>query len=475
MPRVRQNPGEKMDCSRRSVTPFQTYVNHLITKKPEKIKLMLARALMNDDTLMDFNGQVHANECVFTYPDSNWYSVYLVNRQGEMYWGESGAKKFYFQMDFKTDGEGVPIDAEIIKGTTSTPDELMVNGSEMKNCILKETGKCGNPEPKKKKKKSGAVVEEDYSESETPEEILQSLSTVPLTAGGKQKMPRDYFESLGSKSLIIDWMIANMKPNEIFKCIQKGSLSAQDLQQAESLLLSGGGAGPSGSETVTQQEIEAVINTFTPSEIQGMIKTVTKSELETAINRITNKERKKDAIVSLCRRAGLKGYTAKVNGKGTIVITDADGDIVDTGEVIGQCAAREEYRIKKLLKIQSISQDVKQGRLSIESLINYRGGKTPLPYTLMESVKRNFPSIRKYENRNDLLYASIPGGRDEDGDVFYFKVDDVLGRDLAKVYKLMQEGTVNFGKSKVSKKTKSKVSKKTLKMHEKNLKKVMRA
>jgi hypothetical protein len=473
MPRVRQNPGEKMDCSKRSVTPFQTYVNHLITKKPEKIKMLLARALMNEDSLMDFNGQVHANECVFSYPDSNWYSVYLINRQGEIYYGESGAKKFYFQMDFRTNDEGVVIDAEIINGTTTTPEELMINGSEMKNCVIKESGKCGNPESKKKKKKSGATVqEEDYTEGETPEEILQSLSTVPLTAGAKQKMPRDYFESLGSKSLIIDWMIANMKPNEIFKCIQKGSLSAQDLQQAESLLL-GGGAGPSGTDTVTQQEIESVINSFTPTEIQGMIKTVTKAELEAAINRITNRERKKDAIVSLCRRAGVKGYNFKVNAKGAILITDSDGDIIDTGEVIEKCAAREEYRIKKLLKIQSISQDVKQGKLSMESLINYRGGNTPLPYTLKASVQKNFPSIRKYENREGLLYASIPGGTDEDGDLFYYKVDDLLGRDLTKVYKLMQQGTVNFG-SKRGKRGKINVSKQTLKMHQKNLKKVMR-
>ena len=79
MPPVRKNPGDRMDCSKRSVNPFQTYVNHLITKKPEKIKLLLARALMNDDSLMDFNGQIHANECVFSYPYSNWYSVYLID------------------------------------------------------------------------------------------------------------------------------------------------------------------------------------------------------------------------------------------------------------------------------------------------------------------------------------------------------------------------------------------------------------
>jgi hypothetical protein len=37
------------------------------------------------------------------------------------------------------------------------------------------------------------------------------------------------------ESLIIDWMIANMKPNEIFKCIQSGSLSVEDLQHLQHL------------------------------------------------------------------------------------------------------------------------------------------------------------------------------------------------------------------------------------------------
>ena len=71
-PRVKKNPGEKLDCSKRSSTSFQTYVGNLVQKKQDKIKLLLARALMNEDMLEDFHGQIHANECVFCYPDSNW-------------------------------------------------------------------------------------------------------------------------------------------------------------------------------------------------------------------------------------------------------------------------------------------------------------------------------------------------------------------------------------------------------------------
>lgn len=476
MPRVRQNPGEKLDCSKRSVTPFQIYVNHLITRKPEKIKALLARALMNDDSLMDFNGQINANECVFSYPDSNWYSVYLMKNNGEMYWGTTGARKFYFQMDFRLDGEGVPIDAFPINGTLETPDELMVNGSEMKNCVIKENGKCGNPESKKKKKKSGAV-QEDYEEQETPEQILQNVSQVSLVSGPKQKMPRDYFENLGSKSLIIDWMIANMKPNEIFKCIQSGSLSAEDLQQAESLLTTIPSSSSNQASGVSQAEINSVINSFSPGEISNMVKVITREELVGAVSRIKDPERRKESIITLCKRAGLKKYSIRKNAKGKNIILDEDGEQVDDiNEVLDECAKREAYRLKKMLKIKSISQDVKKGLLSRQDLIGYRGGIVRLPYTLMASVKRHFPLIRKYENQDGYLFASIPGGRDDDGTLFYYKVDDILGRDLKKLDKLMESGEVSFGKrvsfgKKTSKKSRI-ISLKQLLSDLKNIKKL---
>ena len=81
--------------------------------------------------------------------------------------------------------------------------------------------------------------------------------------------------------------------------------------------------------------------------------------------------------------------------------------------------------------------------------MNYQGGKKPLPYSLMESVKRYFPLIKKYENHDGLLYASIPSVR-EDGDLFYYKVDDVLGNDLKKLDDKIAAGTVSFGKRKFS-------------------------
>ena len=468
MPPVRKNFNDPMDCSRRSANPFQTYINQLILKHPEKIKQLLARALMNDDSLMEFNGQVHANECVFSYPNSNWYSVYLINKNGEKYFGETGAQKFYFQLDFQLNKEGIPFDAFPINPTFQTPDELMINGSEIKNCIVKENGKCGNPESKKKKKK---LEEEDFEEEqgETSEAILASLSKVSGGPAGKQKMPRDYFENLGSKSLIIDWMITNMKPGEIFKCIQRGSLSAEDVKQAQTLL----GSIPSQPSEAgpSQSEINAVIQTFSPSQINGMISVVTKEELVSAVSRIKDPERKKKGIVSLCKRAGIKKYSLQTSTKtGKVKIVDDQDEVVDDiNEVLNECAEKEAFRLKKILKIQSISQAVKQGKLSKEDLMNYRGGNKPLVYSMMASVKHHFPLIKNYENQNGMLYASIPSVR-EDDTLYYFKVDDVFGKDLRKLDNKIQSGEVSFGRFSFGRKRSTKITK--LRILKRDLKKV---
>lgn len=433
----------KYACSKRSPTSFQMYVGQLVQNKPEKIKLLLARALMNEGYLEDFHGQIHANECIFSYPDSDWYGVYLVDKKGNKYFEANGKtyKKFYFQLEF--DDPDTPKDATPVNGTFETPEELLVDGEEIKGCVIKPSGKCGNPETKKKKKKKTGGEDDSDSDSdnedeETPEQTLQSLSNVSGANKTKTKMPRDYFEGLGSKSLIIDWMIANMKPGEIFKCIQRGSLSAEDVQQAAAILgeSSGGGSGPSNAD------IQSVIQSLTPGNIHGMIRVVTKEEIISAANSIKNMEQRKKVIVSMCKRAGIKKYRYKAgkNGKPGYII-DSDDDPMDEREVLDECATKEENRIKKLIKITSISQSIKN--MSKEKLMNYEGGNVPLPYSMMTYVRKFFPLIKKYENRKGLLYGSIPSEYDGEK-LYYFKVGDILGKDL-RVLNEKMKGFPNAG------------------------------
>jgi len=453
MPRIKKNQSEPQDCSKRSVTSFQTYVGQLVQKKQDKIKLMIARALMNEDMLEDFHGQVHANECVFSYPDSNWYGVYLVDESGKKYFGNNGARKFYFQLQIQTNDEQIPIDAFPMNGTFETPKELIVNGEEINGCVIKPSGKCGNPVSKKKKKTVNVEQYESDEEESTPQQVLKELSHVPITSGNKTKMPRDYFEGLGSKSLIIDWMIANMKPGEIFKCIQRGSLSAEDVQQAQDIL----GEAPSSSVST----INNVVGSFSPSKLDQMVRIITKEEIIAAVNATRNPDKKKEKIIGICKRAGIKKYSLKTGKKG-LKIVDEDGEVVDDiHEVLEECAIQEVKRLKKILKIQSISQSFKN--MSKQELINYGGGNTQLPYSLMTFVKKYFPLIKKYENRNGLLYASIPSVREDDV-LYYYKVDDVLGKDLEKLDNKVQQGTVSFGKKRFT------LKKYTLKSLQKDLK-----
>ena len=451
----RKDPDAKMNCSKRSVNPFQTYVNHLITKKPEKIKLLIARALMNDDYLMDFNGQVHANECVFSYPDSNWYSVYLLNNKGEQYWNNKGALKFYFQMEFQLSDKGLPVDATIINGTLEVPDELMVNGKEMKNCMVKENGKCANPEQKRKKK---TIKAEDYDssddEGESSEKVLEKLKNVPV--GNKQKVPRDFFEGK-SKLLIIDWMIANMKPEDILKCI-KGNLSAQDVKDAESLLdTKPSNQGPSNLADLSKEELVGELSKHNGPQVNEMLQTVTKSELVSAVNRIKDRERKLVGIVGICKRAGVKGYSLEKSGKtGKHRIVDSDGDPVDSiDSVLDICAEKEAMRIKKLLKIKSISSDIKKGMFTKEQIMNYRGGNIRLPFSMKDSVKTYFPMVKNLKNEDGELFGQIPSEKDSDGDIIYFKYDDILGKDLKKLDDKLRKGKVLFGKKNFKRKVKT--------------------
>jgi hypothetical protein len=417
-------PPKKSSCSTRSTTQFQMYISQLLMKKPDKIKLLLARALMHDEYLRDFSGQVHANECMFSFPDSDWFGVYLLDKNENPVWGEDGAQKMYFKLDYQLNSEGLPVDASIKSNTITfeTPDELLVNGEEMKGCVIKPSGKCGNPESKKSKKKKSAVNADDYEsdDEETPAAILENLQSAGSSANAsKKKMPRDYFEKLGSKSLIIDWMITNMKPGEIFKCIERGSLSAEDVKQAKEIL----GVNDEGSAS-------DVIQSLTAPEIHGMVRVVTKEQIIASANKIKNKEQKKKAIVSMCKRAGIHKYRYRPgkNGKPGFII-DADDDPADEQDVLEECATKEEKRIKKMLKITSISQSVKG--MTKQNLINYQGGNVPIPYSMMTFVRRFFPDplIKDYQERNGLLYGKIQSGN-EDGTLYYYKLGDILGKDL---------------------------------------------
>lgn len=118
----------------------------LILKDKNKIETLIARALYNNDQLHLFDDQPLASECVFAYPNSDWFGVYLVDSKGERYWDDSvGAVKFYFKLKISPDGT----DAAIIQDTFDLPDELKdANGNEIEQCVANRSF-CGDPESMK--------------------------------------------------------------------------------------------------------------------------------------------------------------------------------------------------------------------------------------------------------------------------------------------------------------------------------------
>ena len=233
-------------CSGRSVKKFSAFAK-LLASDPSKINNMIASALLGEEILDQYVGPtgIIGSECVFSYPDSDWYSVPVVDEEGGLQYDESTGSviKMYFKIKMK--GEK---DAEMIQDslTNDTPDELFdSNRKEINNCVISGST-CKNPEGISKQKTE--VSTRKGKESPSPVQVsptilaqLQSLSLGPSEAGPSSKpkasgkMTREFFEQMNSKTLIVNWMIEHMERADLVKCIQRGALSAADVKAAEDL------------------------------------------------------------------------------------------------------------------------------------------------------------------------------------------------------------------------------------------------
>ena len=131
-------------CGDRDTRLFIEYLQ----EDPMNIHLLIARALLNDNKLDWFEleaEQPHGNECVFSYPDSDWYSVYLKTPSGEILWtmdedtGDVIHPKFYFKINITSDESG-KLDATITESTFDVPKGLKTK----KNCVIID-GRCSDP------------------------------------------------------------------------------------------------------------------------------------------------------------------------------------------------------------------------------------------------------------------------------------------------------------------------------------------
>jgi len=408
-------------CSGKKAKSFQKLIG-FIKNNPDKIDVLLARALLHDDMLDVFDGYPHANECVFSYPDSDWFSVYLLDENGKKVWDpDENIMKLYFKIRVSPNGE----DAAIIEKTLTndTPQELIgPDGKEIENCKVAGT-KCTNPdsmkpppkepkEPKaprapKSKKPVDDIDDDDDSGPSAPSRvspvILSQLENLSLGGGGspgqssskstkstaKPKITRDDFEDIKSKELIVDYMVANMNPKDIVSCVKKGALSKSDLEEVEKLAdmdIPDSGeqdyyADESGG-TLTLEELDAVemANNLPEKEVMSIMKRVTKEAIVKLINKIDDMDEKKKEIVKLCERAGINKFSTKTARGGKLKLFE-NGEQVDDGdvpEIIDECAKREATKLRRKIALYSGVAELRSQpapvKQSLDSIINAISG-----------------------------------------------------------------------------------------------------
>jgi hypothetical protein len=381
-------------CVNRDTTLFAKFLD----QDPNNIHLLIAKALFNngkndpEKNLLEWfrleEDNPHGNECVFSYPDSDWYSVYLKTQNGDIVWtidektGEIEHPKFYFKINISSDGKDAEIteatfnvprglktkqNCQIINGVCSDPVQISISRrniteAQRKAKELEESPKIPRGRPPKKIPEPG----ERRFESVNPDMLAQLTSLTARdsskasTSGTKRapggKVSRDYFEKMQSKSQIVDWMIANLDRNHLVACIQKHS-GAVNFNPAELSNIDLLANLPNNEEQVTIDDLPTeAVRTLGFRKATGILKKWSYASIKKDLmESLTGLEPgpKNEAIVDFCVRSGINKFKAGVTKKGIPRIFDEDDEPVDSGEVtkevIDVCVAGEVSRLQRTL------------------------------------------------------------------------------------------------------------------------------
>ena len=331
-------------CRGRDSTKIQEYIDD-----PAKQKKAFVKALMNDDFLNSFNGQVEASECIFSYPDSEWYGVYLLDQDGNKYWNQEGQRyeMYYFKITVSPNKK----DAFTRSGTTDvTKTDLQgkracsINANG--NCVLPSAEKVAKPQKvvkttAPKAPKASAASEAGPSEPVVAADVmarLQTLSLNPEEPTTKEDVPREYFEQMKNKMLIVQWMVEKMNTDDLFECIKRGSLSPEDVRRAEAVY-------QTAPEEMAAAEAASVLP---PGEVKKMFKRITKEDLISDLKKnFPDPTNRKNGIIEMCRRAGKK-LELRDTKRGPKLF-DYNGEQVEESDALDECATFEAERIRQRL------------------------------------------------------------------------------------------------------------------------------
>jgi len=167
------------------------------------------------------------NECIFSYPDSNWIAIYLKDSSGNVYWsknpdGSVKNEKVYFQIGFDSES-----DPEIINFTKRTPSEL----EGLQNCAV-VNGKCvnGNREPKAQKPGKKVIFSESIPERIIPpvESVASSSKSVPKVNNTTTASTKPYlfeYETFNNIQKIHFWKLKKKMPNIFWHICSIGTIA----------------------------------------------------------------------------------------------------------------------------------------------------------------------------------------------------------------------------------------------------------
>lgn len=221
-------------------TPAEINYNSCGSKSTQRLSSktlhgLLAKALagVSQDFEADitfFDDFEYANECTYSYNNTNWYGIYIIDSTGNPAWAtqdDSGKTERFHKLWFEVDFNG-PNGPRIKEETaTHTMPEFL---KKYKQCALKD-GKCvvGNMDPVrlKIKNKTPSTMKPPPGLVTVPNELMEKLNLTDVpsameTSGAGKTVTRNYLEGL-SNDVLMDWMINNMEPQKIMGCLGKSS------------------------------------------------------------------------------------------------------------------------------------------------------------------------------------------------------------------------------------------------------------
>jgi hypothetical protein len=348
-------------CGGRDITPLQNYANDLNLPRG-----FLANLLHESDYLEEYQVIPKLNECELTFPNSDWFGVYITDLSGNgKYWFDANGNEVPFVYYFKViEGpDGYP-KINFATATFKKPPEL----ENARPCVIRDGG-CYTPGPERKGTKGSPGGSAASSATSTPAKKTKKAAPSPAAApvvsipsdslqaamealqiGPKEAapvgstLPRDEAEKLDRKTMI-DWMSTNMDPRDVLGCLESGALSAQDQAKIAQLREDiGAGVAPGGGG-VEEAAVRAM-QVLPSAQTLKMFKAISKKELMAELNAISNMNDRKRGIVQLCQRAGLN---YQLDGSKIPKIIGPGGTTVRPEIAMEECARAEALRAHKIL------------------------------------------------------------------------------------------------------------------------------